>query len=91
LGFEYPANFNIFFKRQMQCTPKVFRANWLIVTSTTVCRPFDPIAIKLDFSATLRSARNYELEASSRLEHSGMERSIKTNWVNPPFIHPTPL
>lgn len=27
LGFEYPANFNIFFKRQMQCTPKGFRAN----------------------------------------------------------------
>lgn len=25
LGFEYPANFNIFFKRQMQCTPKSFR------------------------------------------------------------------
>ncbi|MCZ4244268.1 helix-turn-helix domain-containing protein [Pedobacter punctiformis] len=25
LGFEYPANFNIFFKRQMQCTPKFFR------------------------------------------------------------------
>lgn len=27
LGFEYPANFNIFFKRQMQCTPRVFRVN----------------------------------------------------------------
>lgn len=25
LGFEYPANFNIFFKRQMQNTPKSFR------------------------------------------------------------------
>lgn len=25
LGFEYPANFNIFFKRQMQSTPKSFR------------------------------------------------------------------
>jgi AraC family transcriptional activator of pobA len=25
LGFEYPANFNIFFKRQMQCTPRSFR------------------------------------------------------------------
>lgn len=25
LGFEYPANFNIFFKRQLQCTPKSFR------------------------------------------------------------------
>jgi len=25
LGFEYPANFNIFFKRQMQCTPGFFR------------------------------------------------------------------
>lgn len=25
LGFEYPANFNIFFKRQMQCTPKSLR------------------------------------------------------------------
>lgn len=25
LGFEYPANFNIFFKRQMQATPKSFR------------------------------------------------------------------
>ncbi|MEJ2905760.1 helix-turn-helix domain-containing protein [Pedobacter panaciterrae] len=25
LGFEYPANFNIFFKRQMQCTPRFFR------------------------------------------------------------------
>lgn len=25
LGFEYPANFNIFFKRQMQGTPKSFR------------------------------------------------------------------
>ncbi|MDB5119635.1 MAG: transcriptional regulator [Sphingobacteriales bacterium] len=25
LGFEYPANFNIFFKRQMLCTPKSFR------------------------------------------------------------------
>ncbi|MBC6110775.1 helix-turn-helix domain-containing protein [Pedobacter fastidiosus] len=26
LGFEYPANFNIFFKRQMQSTPKSFRS-----------------------------------------------------------------
>lgn len=25
LGFEYPANFNIFFKKHMQCTPKSFR------------------------------------------------------------------
>ncbi|WP_131539607.1 helix-turn-helix domain-containing protein [Pedobacter nototheniae] len=25
LGFEYPANFNIFFKKQMQCTPRFFR------------------------------------------------------------------
>jgi AraC family transcriptional activator of pobA len=25
LGFEYPANFNIFFKRQMSCTPKFIR------------------------------------------------------------------
>ncbi len=25
LGFEYPANFNIFFKRQMLCTPKSLR------------------------------------------------------------------
>jgi AraC family transcriptional activator of pobA len=25
LGFEYPANFNIFFKRQMSCTPKFLR------------------------------------------------------------------
>jgi AraC family transcriptional activator of pobA len=25
LGFEYPANFNIFFKRQMSCTPKYLR------------------------------------------------------------------
>lgn len=25
LGFEYPANFNIFFKRQMDCTPRSFR------------------------------------------------------------------
>lgn len=25
LGFEYPANFNIFFKRQMQCTPRKMR------------------------------------------------------------------
>lgn len=32
LGFEYPANFNIFFKRQMQCTPKSFRS----VKSTAV-------------------------------------------------------
>jgi AraC family transcriptional activator of pobA len=30
LGFEYPANFNIFFKKQMQCTPKAFRKGQIL-------------------------------------------------------------